>query len=210
MDKIVIEVQKREVTGKKVNALRREGLLPAVIYGFGVEPTPIMMDHHENGRTLAQAEASTLIMIKLEGKEYPTLIREKQWNYIRRSLLHVDFQAVSMTEKIAAQVRVDLVGDAAAVADGGILVTGLTELSVEALPTDFPESIEVDLVALKEIGDGIFVRDIVVDDKLALLDDPDAMIVVASAPMAAAPEGEEDMGEMLEGEEETEDEGDEE
>ena len=206
MEKTIIKAEKREVIGKKVKALRREGKLPAVIYGHGVEETPIVMDAKSSSRTLARAEASTLITIQLGGKEHTTLVREKQWDYIRRELLHVDFQAVSMTELIASQVRIEFVGEAPAVGAGGVIVTGLNELQIEAPPMDLPESIEVDMSVLENIGDGIFVRDIVVNDKMTILDDPDAMIVVASAPAAEIPEGEEDMGEMLEGEEGAEEE----
>lgn len=198
MEKTIINAKKREVIGKKVKVLRREGKLPAVIYGYGVEPTAIVLDFKNSSRTLAKAEASTLITIALDGEEYTTLVREKQWNYIRRELLHVDFQAVSMTELIASQVRIKFVGEASAA--NAVIVTGLNELEVEALPMDLPESIEVDLSVLKNIGDGIFVRDVVVGDKLTILDDPDAMVVVASA-MAAEIVEEGDMAELLEGEE---------
>lgn len=201
MDKIVVEVKKREVIGKKVKALRREGLLPAVLYGYGIDSIPVVMDYRSTSRTLAKAEASSLISISLDGEEYPTLVREKQWDYIKRSLLHVDFQVVSMSEKISAQVRVELIGESAAVEDfGAVLITGLLEVEVEALPTDLPDSIKVDLSTLEKIGDGVFVRDIVVSDKLTLLDDSDAMIAVASAPtLEIVEEVEED--ELLEGEE---------
>ncbi len=202
MDKIVLEAVKREVIGKKVKVLRREGKLPAIVYGYGVDSIPIVLDHKSSSRILANAESSSLIMINLDGKEYPTLVREKQWDYIRRSLTHVDFQVVSMTEMIAAQVRIELVGDAPAVADfAAILVTGLTEFEVEALPADLPDSIEVDISVLANIGDGIFVRDIATGDKISILDDPDAMIVVASAPMAEEVEEADALDEMLEGEE---------
>ena len=202
MEKTIIKAEKREVIGKKVKALRREGKLPAVVYGYGVEPTAILLDFKASSRTLAKAEASTLITIALDGEEYTTLVREKQWNYIRRELLHVDFQAVSMTELIASQVRIEFVGEVSTT--NAVIVTGLNELQIEALPMDLPESIDVDLSALKNIGDGIFVRDIVVSDKLTILDDPDAMIVVASA-MAAKLPAEGDMAELLEGEEGEED-----
>ncbi len=198
MDKIYVEATKREVTGKKVKALRRQGKLPAVLYGYGIDSIPVMLEHRETGRILAKAESSSLVTVKLDGKEYPTLVREKQWDYIRRSLLHVDFQVVSMTEKIASQVRIELIGEAGAVKDfGAILLTGLTELEIEALPADLPESIEVDISVLANIGDGIFVRDIVVAGEATLLSEPDAMIAMATAPAIEEEVVEE---ELLEGE----------
>ncbi len=201
MDKIIVEATKREVTGKKVKALRRQGKLPAVLYGFGIDSIPVELEHKATGRILAKAESSSLITVSVDGKEYPTLVREKQWDYIRRSLLHVDFQVVSMTEKIAAQVRIELFGESGAVADfGAVMITGLVELEVEALPTDLPDSIKVDISSMENIGNGIFVHDVVVSDKLTLLDDPDAMIAVASAPTLEIEEEVVDE-ELLEGEE---------
>ena len=85
MDKIYVEATKREVTGKKVKALRRQGKLPAVLYGYGIDSIPVELEHRATGRILAKAESSSLVTVKLDGKEYPTLVREKQWDYIRRS-----------------------------------------------------------------------------------------------------------------------------
>ena len=201
MDKIVVEAVKRGVTGKKVKVLRREGKLPAVIYGHGVDTMPIMVDHRSSSRILAKAESSSLITIALEGEEYPTLVREKQWDYIKRSLLHVDFQVVSMTEKIAAQVRVNLIGASPAVADfGAVLISGMNELEIEALPADLPEGIDVDFSILEKFGDSILVRDLVLSDKLSILTDPASMIAVATAPTEEIEE-EVDVDELLEGEE---------
>lgn len=202
MDKIVLEAVNRKVIGKQVKVLRREGKLPAVMYGYGIDPMPIVLDHKSSSRILANAESSSLIMINLDGKEYPTLVREKQWDYIRRSLNHVDFQVVSMTETIAAKVRIELVGVSAAVKDhSALLITGLTELEIEALPADLPDSIEVDISVLVDLGDGIFVRDLAIGDKMTILDDHDAMIVVASAPDEEDVEVEADMTDALEGDE---------
>lgn len=201
MDKIIVEAMKREVTGKKVKALRREGKLPAVLYGYGVESTAIVMDHRTAGRTLSKAESSSLITIQLDGKEYPTLVREKQWDYIRRSLLHVDFLVVSMTEKIASQVRIELIGVAGAVEGfGAILIAGLSEVEIEALPADLPDSITVDVSVIENIGQGIFVRDLVVGSELTILSDPDAMIATATVPAAELSEADEEMMEGEEGE----------
>lgn len=185
MEKVVIKAEKRDVVGKQVRALRREGKLPAVIYGRHIQPVSIVLDARTASRTLAKLTSSSLVTLDLDGKEYPTLVREKQRNYIKNSLLHVDFLAVSLTEKIAASVSIQLEGVAPAVKDfNAILVTGLTELEVECLPTDLPERIVVDISGLKEIGDGIYVRDLVVSDKVEVLSEPDEMVVVATA-MAA-------------------------
>lgn len=201
MEKIVIDAEKREVIGKKVKVLRREGKLPAVLYGYGVDATPIVVDHKSSSRILANAESSSLITLNLAGKEYPTLVREKQWDYIKRSLLHVDFQVVSMTETISAMVRVELVGTAPAVkAFGAILIQGLNEIEIEALPMDLPESIEVDVSGLEKIGDTVQIRDLELSDKLVVHNDPNSMLAVTSSMEAEISDEEED-AELLEGEE---------
>jgi large subunit ribosomal protein L25 len=183
MDKVVLKATPRTATGRQVRALRRSGLLPAVIYGHNVEPISISLEGREAGRVLGRLSSSSLITIDLEGKEYPSLVREKQQNYIKRNLIHVDFMVVSLTEKIRAKVGILLTGLSPAVKDfNAMLINGLSELEVEAFPQDLPESIVVDIATLIKIGDGIHVRDIVLSDKVQVLDTPDEMIVLATAP----------------------------
>ena len=183
MEKVVLKATQRTATGRHVRALRRSGLLPAVIYGHNVEPISISLEGREAGRVLGRLSSSSLITIDLDGKEYPALVREKQQNYIKRSLIHVDFMVVSLTEKIRAKVGIVLTGNSPAVKDfNAMLINGLTELDVEAFPQDLPESIVVDIASLVKIGDGIHVRDIVLSDKVQVFDTPDEMIVLATAP----------------------------
>lgn len=183
MEKVVLKATPRTATGRQVAALRRSGLLPAVIYGHNVSPISISLEGREAGRALGRLSSSSLITIDLDGKEYPSLVREKQQNYIKRNLIHVDFMVVSLTEKIRAKVGILLSGDSPAVKDfNAMLINGLNELDVEAFPQDLPESITVDIATLVNIGDGIHVRDIVLSDKVQVMDSPDEMIVLATAP----------------------------
>jgi large subunit ribosomal protein L25 len=201
MEKAVIQADKRTVVGKQVRALRREGKLPAVIYGYGIDPISIALDAHSASRILAKASSSTLVTIELAGEQYPTLVREKQLDFIRNTLIHVDFMAVSMTEKITASVGVHLEGASPAVKEySAILVTGLTELEVECLANDLPERFVVDVSGLVEIGDGVYVRDVLPPANVDILSDPDEMIVVATAQAAEEVE-EEEVVEVEEGEE---------
>jgi large subunit ribosomal protein L25 len=200
MEKTVIQAEKRMVIGKQVKALRREGKLPAVIYGYGIDPISIVLDTRSSSRILAKASSSTLVTIELEGVQYPTLVREKQLDFIRNSIIHVDFLAVSMTEKLTASVAVHIAGEAPAVEEyGAILVTGLTELEVECLATDLPERFTVDVSSLTEIGSGVYVKDVVPPPNVEILSDPEEVLVVATA--MAAEEEEEVEEELLEGEE---------
>ena len=192
MDKVVLKAAPRAVTGKQVRALRRAGQLPGVIYGHKVKPIAISMEAHEASLVLGRLTSSSLVTIELEGKEYPSLVREKQRNYIKGILIHVDFQAVSLTEKIRASVSIVLNGNSPAVKDfSAVLVTGLDSLEVEALPQDLPERVTVDISGIANIGDGVHVRDIVMPDNVTLLDDPDEMIVLATAPREEEEEEEE-------------------
>jgi large subunit ribosomal protein L25 len=182
MEKAVLKAEVRKVFRRQVNALRREGKLPAVLYGRHIEPTPIVLDAHDAGLTLAHLSSSSLVNIDLDGKEYPALVREKQRDFIKGHLLHVDFLAVSLTEKIRAKVSIEFLGSSPAVRDFNVvLVTGLEQLEIECLPGDLPEKVSVDISALAEIGDGLYVRDIAISDKVLVLDDPDELVVVATA-----------------------------
>ncbi len=179
MEKVVIKAERRQVTGKKVRALRRQGKLPAVLYGHRFEPTPVTLDKKSASRILHHVTSSSLVTIELDGTEHATLVRDKQRDFILGDLLHVDFMVVSMTETLRAMVGIEISGNAPAVKDhNGVLITGLTELEVECLPQDLPERIVVDISNLKEIGDGIHVRDIHLSDKVRVLSDPEEMVVI--------------------------------
>jgi large subunit ribosomal protein L25 len=182
MEKVVLKATKREVLGRKVGALRRAGKLPAVLYGHGIESTPVTLEAHEAALKLSHVTSSSLMMIDLDGKEYPALVREKQRDYLKNRLLHVDFQVISMTEKVTTKVGIELTGTAPAVkAFSAVIVTVLNELEVECMPQDLPERVVIDISGLAEVGAGIHVRDVVILNKVTILDDPGEMIVVASA-----------------------------
>jgi large subunit ribosomal protein L25 len=181
MEKVIVNASRRSVTGKKVGALRRQGKLPGVIYGHNMEPTAIEMDLREATRTLSAISGSALVVIKLEGNTYSALVREKQRDFIRGTYEHIDFQAVSTTEKLRAKVSVEITGSSPAVKDlNGFVVTGLDELEVECFPQDLPEQIVIDISNLNKIGDGIYVRDVVVSDKVVVLGNPDEMLAIVT------------------------------
>ena len=182
MEKVVLKATKRDVIGKKVGALRRQGKLPAVLYGHRIETTAIMLDAHEGSQTLSHLTSSSLVTIDLDGKEYLALVREKQRDFIKNRLVHLDFQVVSLTEKMRAKVGIELAGTAPAVKDfNAVIHTGLTEIEVECLPEDLPERIVVDISGLAELGDGVRVRDVVLSDKVEILGDLEEIIAVATA-----------------------------
>jgi large subunit ribosomal protein L25 len=182
MEKVVLKATKRTVTGKQVSQLRRAGQLPGVIYGNKIEPTAISLEAHSAGLAIPKLTSSSIVNIELDGTLIPALVREKQKNYIKNTLIHVDFQAVSLTEKIHAAVSIHFHGLSPAIKDfSAIIVHNLNQLEVEALPNDLPERVEVDLSGLLKIGDAIHVRDLALPASVTVLSDPDVMVAVATA-----------------------------
>ena len=189
MEKIVLKATKRNVTGKQVKALRRAGQLPAVIYGRHVEPISISLEAHTAGLVFAKLTSSTLVTIDVEGTEYAALVRERQRNYIKGDLTHIDFLALDLTEKIRTKVQLTFVGVSSAVKDfSAVLVHRMDALEVECLPTDLPERITVDISSIKEIGNNIHVRDIPLPANVVVLDDVDDIVIIASVAKEEAPE----------------------
>lgn len=192
MEEIVLQAKQRNVIGKQVKALRREGGLPAILYG-SIDPLPITLDAHDAERVLQSVTSSHLIIIKVDDSQHSVLVRERQRNPLTGHLIHVDFQVVSLTEKLRASVLLDLVGDAPAVKDhSGVLVTGLEALDVECFPQDLPERITVDLSILREIGDAIYVRDLNIPDDVEVFADKEEMVILVTAPEAEPVEEEEE------------------
>lgn len=204
MEKVVLKATKRDVVGKKVDALRRQGKLPAVLYGHRIETTAIMLDAHEGSQTLSQLTSSSLVTIDLDGKEFLALVKARQRDFIKNRLVHLDFQVVSLHEKMRTKVGIVLTGKAPAVKDFNAEIhTGLTAMEVECMPQDLPERIVVDISGLAELGDSVRVRDVVLSDKVAILDDPEEIIAITSATkeeqiIEAAPVEEEAAPEVIE------------
>ena len=205
-DQIVIEAKKRTVTGKKVGALRRQGILPGIIYGKvgkkQIEPITIQLDLRESSKIIKTLTGSSFVKVDVEGKEYPVILREVQKDIIYGTLRHVDFMAVSLTETLQTAVPIALVGEAPAESNSAfVIVTGLSELEVECLPQDLPERIEVDAVALVDIDSAIYVKDLELSEKVTILTDPEELIAgVTYVTVEEEPEAEEEaeLAELLE------------
>ncbi|MHB9072719.1 MAG: 50S ribosomal protein L25 [Desulfobaccales bacterium] len=204
MENIVLKATKRDVVGKKVGALRRQGKLPAVLYGHRMQTTPILLDAYEGTQTLSRLTSSSLLTIDLDGKQFLAQVREKQRDFIKNRLVHVDFQIVSLTEKMRTKVSIELTGTAPAVKNfNAVIHTGLTALEVECMAEDLPKRIVVDISGLAELGDAVRVRDVVLSDKVRILADLEEIIAVATASKkeeisAEAPVAEEAVTEEIE------------
>ena len=177
MANLTLEAEVRTVIGKQVKRLRRQGLLPAVIYGRGIDPISIQLDSLATSKTLSQASGATLIDIKIGGDAHTTILRDVQLDVITRNLIHIDFLKVAMDVAINTEVPLDFVGESQAVRDfGAILVTGLTEIEIEALPGDLPDRVIVDISELKEIDAAITVGDLSLGSGITVLTDPDEVV----------------------------------
>jgi large subunit ribosomal protein L25 len=176
-----LEVSKRDVTGKKVRFLRRQGIVPANIYGHGIESTAINIDTRSLKHLLAHTGKTDLISIKVDDSKEPirVLMREIQRNPLTDEPLHVDFYKVSMTEKIKAEVPLVFVGEAPVlkkVKNCSVLHL-VDSLDIEALPDDLPHSFEVDISHLEELDHTVHVKDIPLGPGITLLSDPEQMVV---------------------------------
>jgi large subunit ribosomal protein L25 len=191
MEQMKLEAEPRPVVGKKVRRLRAEGWIPAILYGKGVDPMPLKIKAATWRRFTTAGAGRGLIELHVQGqpKPYLALVREVQRDPITRQVWHVDFQQVSMTETLRLEVPVTVVGASPVVERGdGVLLTGLTHLEVECLPSAIPSSIEVDASALKAIGDSITVADLALPEGVKVIADADEMILTVVP--AGAPEEE--------------------
>ncbi len=185
MEETVLVAKRREVIGKQVKALRRAGRLPAVLYGRTFEPQSVTLDMREASRILPTITSSHLVTIDVDGERHTALVREKQRHPVMGSLLHVDFLIVSMTEKLRAEVMIELEGESPAVKElNGSLVTGQESLEVECLPSDLPERIVVNISILQKIGDSIHVRDLKLPAAVEVLSNLDDLVVLVTAQAA--------------------------
>lgn len=181
-DDIIINVQKREVIGKQVKQLRRQGILPGVVYGHKVDSYPVQMDTHSTYLLLRKITPTTLITLDLDGKKTKVMIRERKFDVVTGDLLHLDFLAVSMTEKMRASVAIELVGEAPVLGDvpGSLLNHMLENLDIEALPANLPERIQVDVSGLLTAEDSITVGDLKLGDNIDIHTPAEEVIVSVS------------------------------
>jgi large subunit ribosomal protein L25 len=180
-----LNVAPRQALGKKVRRLRREGVTPANIFGRNVQSVAIQVGTEELRHVLRTAGRNEIVYVRLDGEEArPTFVRDVQHNPVSDAILHVDFMQISLKEKVRLDVPIHLVGLPGAVDRlGGILVHGLDHVAVEALPTAVPSFIEVDVTGLDEFDQTLHVSDLVVDEGVTILTDPE-MVVAKVAPPA--------------------------
>jgi len=179
MDQIELKVIKRDVLGKKVRFLRRQGITPVHLYGHGIESVALQCDTPQLQGVLAEAGQTRLINLKFEGERRPrtVVVREVQKGIRPGELYHVDFYQVQMAEMMKVDVPIILVGESPALKSReNMLSQDLNILNIQCLPANIPASIEIDTSILTEIDQAIRVKDIELDEEITVLNDPELVV----------------------------------
>jgi large subunit ribosomal protein L25 len=172
-----LDAQPRQITGKKVSQLRNKGLVPATVYGPKTAPINVQVPYRALEVTLMKAGGTNLIDLTVDGTTHSVLTRAVQRDVLKRTILHVDFFAVDLTAKIRTEIPFHLVGESPVVAQKrGILITGANSVSVEILPSQLINFIEIDLSKLKNVGDTISIGDLQLGEGILIMDEPEEMI----------------------------------
>ncbi len=210
-ERVKIEVQERESRGSAASRrLRREGLIPGVLYGRGKNPHVFCIEERDLRRALTgPAGLHAILDVVVAGQKttHPSILKDYQQDVITGRLAHIDLQEVRLDQPIQAQVVIELVGEAAGSIEGGVLSQVTREINVEALPLEVPERIEVD-VSPMQMGDTLRLVDVAVQEGVSYLDDPEetviATVTVPTQIIEPEPEEEEELeegAELAEGEE---------
>jgi large subunit ribosomal protein L25 len=176
---LTIKAKTRDLLGRKVKRLRKEGVLPANVYGKSVKSQAVQVLLNDFEKVYKQAGETGLVDLELGKTKKTVLIHNLQIDPVTAVPLHADFFQVDLKQKVTAQVPVEVLGESPAEKQGlGTLVTLLDEIEVEALPADLPEKFELDLTSLTEVGQAVFVRDLEVDaKKVEIKNDPEEIVV---------------------------------
>jgi large subunit ribosomal protein L25 len=171
-----IKAAKRGVSGKGVQALRKDGLMPAVIYGPKQEALPVEVNQREFAKVLEKAGESTVINLSVDGESHNVLIHEVDYDPVTSVARHADFYAIVKGQKVKVDIELEFVGESLAVKQGGNLVKALHELEVEADPMNLPHDLKVDISALAELNSHILAKDIVLPAGVSLVTGGDEVV----------------------------------
>lgn len=176
-NELILMAEPRTIHGKKVKRLRREGLVPGVVYGPVIDETvSVSVISRDFGKFYMAHGHSTIFTLQWDGGSQPVLIREVQRDPVRQDILHIDFFAPNMNVVLRQMVPVAIHHGAEELEAGGVLQHVLNEIEVEALPSDLPAEILVDISHLTAVGDAVHVRDIQAPEKVTIISDPDLTV----------------------------------
>ena len=205
---VQLELQPRELLGKKVGRLRRAGIIPVHLYGPGIEPRALQCVGSQLIQILSRAGGSSPINVSIEGESgsHMAFTREIQWDPRRDTVLHVDLMAVDVSRPVTAQVSIDLVGESpGASRSGGNVIQQLVSVEVSALPLEMPAQIEVDLAVLTDPNSVVRAGDLPLGSGVTLLTDSEEIVTRIDIPRGAVGvDEEEEEGAAEEGTEEGE------
>lgn len=184
MEKLQLKTTDRDTKTTNVKKLKKQGLIPAVLYGKGIKNEHFSINTVEFEKLLKKAGESTIIeLVTPDGKNHPVLIQDMQRNFLTYRPQHVDFYQVDMSKKLKTSVALEFTGEPKAVKElGGVLVRVLNEVEIECLPTDLPKSIPADISILNTFEDLLKVKDIKVSDKIKILAGPEEVIAKVQPP----------------------------
>ena len=187
MDQLVVSARKRDAVGKgAVSKLRREGRIPAVVYGRAISPVALDLNEIEFLKTLKKVSESTIIKLDVDGTVLEAFVKEANRNIINGKLLHVDFYAIERGKLLRAHVSLHVSGSPVGVREGGILETPLHEIEVECMPKDLPEQITIDVSALK-VNEALHARDIVLPAGVKLIGNGDQVVALVKFARSESP-----------------------
>ena len=160
-EKISLALDERTVQGKKVKSLRREGFVPAVVYGPGLDPINVQVAYNVMAKVYQQAGTHAPVNLTIGGKKKIAMIKDVDFGPVSGRMRHVSFHAVKASEPVVAEVPVHLIGEGESEAEknGLIVLQTLEKIEVKALPMDLPEAVEVDIRTMKEAGDKVVLGD---------------------------------------------------
>jgi large subunit ribosomal protein L25 len=178
-----IKANSRKEVGGNIDKLRKNGILPGVVYGHGLDSKPVSLSAKDFSKIYKEAGESTQVALDFDGEKKNVLISDVQYDSLSGEPIHVDFYQVRMDEKIQAGVPLVFIGESPAVkAEGGVLVKSIQEVEVEALPQDLPHHIEVDISKLVTFDNRICVKDLKVSGSAKILVQPDEIVASVSQP----------------------------
>lgn len=178
MTHYAVQTTKRAIIGKKVAAIRSTGIVPATIYGKGIESMSVSLKTQDAEDLYKKAGHSSVVDVSVDGQVYPCLIADLSRHPVSHALLNMQFRKVNLKEKIKAMVPVDLVGQSPAIKENaGVLLTLVNDVEVEALPNDLPEHFEVDISSLLAVDDQITVGELKIPSQVTIITDPEIIIV---------------------------------
>lgn len=184
MEEIILKATLRKELGKKVNAGRKAGMIPAILYGKGVGNENLWIKTLDLKRLLKKSGESVIINLEIAGgKRYSVLINELQKNPVNENYIHVDFYRVKMDEKIETEIELVFMGESKAVKEaGGILVKSLDKLKIKCLPKDLPSHIDVDVSSLNTFDDHIAIKDLKINPVIEVKVDSETIVALVAPP----------------------------